>query len=71
MAAKRKNWLKEKKKIIEHLIESAERELSLPEKVRAYILLKEILFWEEVIKEAQEKQKILRNLLSFIPNKKG
>ena len=59
----RRNWLKEKNEILDLILESVERELSLPQKVRAYVLLKEIMFWEEIRKEAERKKSLLMDLL--------
>ena len=59
----RRSWLKEKKEILDLILESVEQELSLPQKARAYILLREIMFWEEVRKSAERRKSFAINLL--------
>lgn len=59
----RRSWLEEKNEILDRILSSVEEELSLPQKVRAYVLLREIIFWREIRREAEQKEVFLRSLL--------
>ena len=59
--AKLENRMKE---MYEQVLKGTVEELSLPEKARAYCLLRELIFWEEVIDLAQKRTEEIRQFLS-------
>ena len=59
----RKNWVKEREEIFDLVLQGVEDELDLPDRVRTYVLLRELAFWCKVREEAERRIASIKELL--------